>query len=539
MPTVLLCADIPHFTIEAVNDAYCQVTGRSRESLVRKGLFEAFPANPDDRNATSVVNLSSSLSQAVHSRQPHEIRFHRHEIKKDGDEAFELRYWNLHSIPLPADETSETRYILHTVNDVTGEFLLKEQQAAAEERTKKSEQILESAREEKQAADESNALLHAIVDTAQAGIFLFTPIRDSSGRITDFRFVIANKMLAAYVGQTPEVVTGALGSEWFPGYKTNGLFEKYSHTADTGMTNRFEFHYDNDGIDVWLDIMSTFVNGDVLVTFTDYTAMKNLQRRLEEHVAELRGSNANLEQFAYIASHDLQEPLRKVKSFGDMLQSRYGEALGSGGADLIARMQSAAARMSTLIEDLLTYSRASVKPADMQVVDANKVLDGVLFDLERVIHTKKAIIRRDKLQPIVGQATQIGQIFLNLIGNALKFHAPGSTPEISISSTVVTGKEAGIWTAESEADKRFQQIRVADNGIGFDITYRDRIFQIFQRLNTRSDYAGSGVGLSIVKKVVENHGGYIDAVSEPGKGATFTVLLPMVEGELSSAHEAA
>lgn len=369
-------------------------------------------------------------------------------------------------------------------------------------------------------------LLEAIFDTIQAGIFLFTPVYNEGGAIMDFRFRMANKMLTAYVGQTPNKVIGTLGSEWFPGYKTNGLFEKYSDTALTGNTNRFEFHYDEDGINVWLDIMSTNVGGEVLVTFTDHTSMKQLQRRLEEHVEQLQNSNSNLEQFAYIASHDLQEPLRKIKSFGDILHNRHAAQLGTEGTDLIGRMQSAASRMSTLIEDLLTYSRASVKPAVMKVMQTNKVLEDVLFDLERPIQQHKAIIKTDKLAPVAGQATQIGQIFLNLLSNALKFHHPARQPEINITSRMVTGRDSGLFISTEDAGKKFQLIRIQDNGIGFDSAYRERIFQIFQRLHNRTEYPGTGVGLSIVKKVVENHNGYIEADAVLGEGAKFYILLP-------------
>jgi signal transduction histidine kinase len=528
VPLVMLKADAPKFTISTANEAYCSVTGRSTATLVGKSLFDAFPTKPGDaEHMDGSARIKASLIRVVESGKPDEIKYQKYEIRQDGNDAFEVRYWNISSTPI-TDESGRVTDIIHSVTDVTHEFQLKEKAQEAERRKSEFEASLETAREEIQQADESNTLLHAIIDGAQAGIFLFTPLYDEKGRITDFRFALANKMLAAYVGQTPQTVTGALGSEWFPGYKTNGLFERYSRTAMTGNTDRFEFHYEQDGINVWLDIMCTKVQDDLLVTFTDYTALKNLQRRLEEHVSELRNSNANLEQFAYVASHDLQEPLRKVKSFGDMLANRYGEALGASGADLISRMQSAAARMSTLIEDLLTFSRASVKPRELEVIDTNKVLDGILFDLERVIQQKKAVIHRDALLPVAGQATQVGQIFLNLISNALKFQAANVPPEISITSSVIKGKDAGFWMSSQDMDRSFQLIRIQDNGIGFDNAYRDRIFQIFQRLNNRSDYPGSGVGLSIVKKVVENHGGYIDATSEQGKGSTFSILLPIV-----------
>jgi light-regulated signal transduction histidine kinase (bacteriophytochrome) len=273
------------------------------------------------------------------------------------------------------------------------------------------------------------------------------------------------------------------------------------------------------------------VGDEVLVTFTDHTSLKNLQRRLEEHVEELRSSNANLEQFAYVASHDLQEPLRKIKSFGNMLQGRYGQNLGAEGGDLINRMQSAANRMSILIEDLLTYSRVSVKPAQMKVLQTDKILEEALFDLERLIHQKAAVIKADKLAPVAGQATQIGQLFQNVLSNALKFSHPSRKPEIRISSEMVTGQAAPIAVARADAARLFQMIRIRDNGIGFEPGYKDRIFQIFQRLHNRSEYPGTGVGLSIVKKVVANHNGYIEADAIPGEGTTFTILLPAVVRE--------
>jgi light-regulated signal transduction histidine kinase (bacteriophytochrome) len=277
--------------------------------------------------------------------------------------------------------------------------------------------------------------------------------------------------------------------------------------------------------------MCTKVGDEVLVTFTDHTSLKNLQRRLEEHVEELRSSNANLEQFAYVASHDLQEPLRKIKSFGNMLQGRYGQNLGAEGGDLIIRMQSAANRMSILIEDLLTYSRVSVKPAQMKVLQTDKILEEALFDLERLIHQKAAVIKADKLAPVAGQATQIGQLFQNVLSNALKFSHPSRKPEIRISSEMVTGQAAPIAVARADAARLFQMIRIRDNGIGFEPGYKDRIFQIFQRLHNRSEYPGTGVGLSIVKKVVANHNGYIEADAIPGEGTTFTILLPAVVRE--------
>lgn len=251
-------------------------------------------------------------------------------------------------------------------------------------------------------------------------------------------------------------------------------------------------------------------------------------RSLEESLISLKSSNANLEQFAYVASHDLQEPLRKLKAFGDILQSRFADGLGEEGSDLIRRMQSAAGRMSVLMDDLLNYSRMSLSPAELNVIDANQVLDGVILDLEASIQRHQAIIFHERLFPVAAHPTQLGQVFLNLIGNALKFHREGVPPQINISTTLQQGRETGFLLRQEDADKMFQVISITDNGIGFQNEERELIFKEFQRLNNRSLFPGSGLGLAIVKKVVEHHHGYIIADSTPGEGSTFTLILPAV-----------
>jgi signal transduction histidine kinase len=527
---MILAPDTPRFTILAVNKAYCAATYKEHSALLGRALFEAFPDNADNVLADGVDKLGLSLTLAISRKQPQHLHKQRFDIPGPGTTEFTPHYWEVINVPV-LDEAGNVTCVIHSVEDISTRVMLQQQADELRQRGDEVARQISAISEEKAVADENRALLEAVIDIAQAGIFLFTPIFDAEGKITDFRFRFANRMLCAYVGQTPEVIIGRPGSEWFPGYKANGLFERYSQTAMTGSSQRFEFHYNNDGIDVWLDIMCTKVGDEVLVTFTDHTSLKNLQRRLEEHVEELRSSNANLEQFAYVASHDLQEPLRKIKSFGNMLQGRYGQNLGAEGGDLINRMQSAANRMSILIEDLLTYSRVSVKPAQMKVLQTDKILEEALFDLERLIHQKAAVIKADKLAPVAGQATQIGQLFQNVLSNALKFSHPSRKPEIRISSEMVTGQAAPIAVARADAARLFQMIRIRDNGIGFEPGYKDRIFQIFQRLHNRSEYPGTGVGLSIVKKVVANHNGYIEADAIPGEGTTFTILLPAVVRE--------
>ncbi|WP_052731106.1 PAS domain-containing protein [Spirosoma radiotolerans] len=373
--------------------------------------------------------------------------------------------------------------------------------------------------------------LQTVIDTCQTGIFLFSPVRNQLGEVIDFRFRLANRQLASYVGQEPEVVVGALGSTWFPDYKTNGLFERYHKTYMTGESQRFDFHYDGSGIDVWLDIMTTKSGDDVLVTFGDYTPLKQLQQQLENSVIDLQRSNKNLEQFAYIASHDLQEPLRKIQAFGDIIQSQFAPVIGDSGADMIARMQSAAARMQILIKDVLAYSRIATKRESIGPVNLNQVVADVLVDIETAVNEKNAVIKVESMPTVRGDSAQLRQLFQNLISNALKFTKTDKNadrPTILITSRRIRGRDlTGGTVIATDADRLFHLIEIDDNGIGFDPHQAERIFQVFQRLHGRSEYQGTGIGLAIVQKVVENHQGHIVAEGRPGQGSTFRILLPV------------
>lgn len=241
---------------------------------------------------------------------------------------------------------------------------------------------------------------------------------------------------------------------------------------------------------------------------------------------DLKRSNENLQQFAYIASHDLQEPLRKIQSFSTLLNDQFGDELGDGGRDLLHRMSAAGARMSTLIKDLLTYSRIATRQQVFGLVSLDKIMANVLTTLDWEIQQREARIDVDELPIIKGDESQLGQLFQNLLSNALKFTPGDKTPQIQIQclKRAVNDLPADIQpTGQSSV---FCQISVSDQGVGFDTKYLDRIFQVFQRLHAKNEFPGTGVGLAICQRVVENHGGAITATSKPGEGATFCVYLP-------------
>jgi len=241
----------------------------------------------------------------------------------------------------------------------------------------------------------------------------------------------------------------------------------------------------------------------------------------------LTRTNRNLEQFAYVASHDLQEPLRKIQSFGDILKNRYTTALGDG-ITYLERIQGAASRMSNLIHDLLMFSRISTRQEATDQVSLNEVVCAVLADLDLTIQETGAIIDVDGLPTVQGDPSQLGQLFLNLMTNALKFRRAGIAPHIQISYQLIPEDGLPLSAKPARVARLYHCIKVADDGIGFENKYIDRIFQVFQRLHGKLEYAGTGIGLAICEKVVVNHGGAITAVSQPGQGATFHIYLPVL-----------
>lgn len=238
---------------------------------------------------------------------------------------------------------------------------------------------------------------------------------------------------------------------------------------------------------------------------------QSVEKELNEYSTELNRSNQELEDFAYVASHDLQEPLRKIQAFGNLLLNEYGDSLGIDGADYLQRMHSAANRMSTLIADLLAFSRVTRIKQRRQPVHLSEVLRDISSDLEARITETKAVVNVGKMPTVFADPTHMRQLFQNLVGNAVKFHRPDVPP---------------VVTVRSRAKRGGYEITVADNGIGFDEKYLDRIFAVFQRLHERSNYEGTGIGLAVCRKIVERYGGTITAESTKNEGSKFIIWLP-------------
>lgn len=375
-------------------------------------------------------------------------------------------------------------------------------------------------------------LITGVLNSSASSILVLKPLYDETGAPIDFRVELANPatqvLFARFVGRefTQEEMLSQTLLTLFPAGKERDLFTALVAVVRTGQPIYHSVDYPQLG--VAYDYAITAFQTGVLMITTDITPLRAYQQKLEANNAALTRSNDYLQQFAYVASHDLQEPLRKIYSFGDLLLNQHAAALDATGRDLLQRMQNAALRMQTLVKDLLDYSRLTTQQVPFQPVPLHTLLQGVLGDLETTIRDSRATVTvtGDALPTIRGDETQLRQLLQNLLTNALKFTKPGQPPQVRFTTDLLTADQLP-QTGLSPVSRQWVSLRVADGGIGFDEVHLERIFELFHRLHGRSQYAGTGIGLAVVKKVVENHQGLITAHSQPGEGATFTVYLPL------------
>ncbi len=390
--------------------------------------------------------------------------------------------------------------------------------------------------------------LTLLLQTSLSGIIAYEAVREPvkpdavrspggqvmAGLIRDFRPIFFNTAYEQIFEESADRIWNLMFRERFPDEIQGDLFTFYVQLTETGQAFRREHYYPH--LDKWLDVTGTKLQDGFLIIVDDITVRKRDEYQKQQQAdalewanQQLARSNDNLEQFAYVASHDLQEPLRKIRQFGSILRERYAPSLDAEGNDLIVRMEASASRMSVLIKDLLAYSRLSTRQQSYQPQHLNRIVEEVLTVLELAVQEKQAIITVGNMGWVVGDETQLAQLFQNLLTNALKFIRPNEQPRIQISSQLIRSADLPADFQSVNLSPLFHLIRVSDNGIGFAPHQAERIFGAFQRLHGRSEYPGTGIGLAIAKKVVENHRGYIMAEGRPGAGATFLVYLPAVD----------
>ena len=292
---------------------------------------------------------------------------------------------------------------------------------------------------------------------------------------------------------------------------------EFQITSNDGKIKRIETSvkliYDTEGR--WLKTIGTS---------RDITRLRQYQVSLEEKIKDLDRSNKELEEFAYVASHDMNEPLRKITTFIERLENKYKTELGSDGQLYLSRISASVDNMRQLIDTLLEFSRTARSNQPYVRVDLNLVLAQVKSDLELKIEETVAEIKSGMLPVIEAIPSQMKQLFDNLLSNSIKFRKPDTHPSINIRSQRLTDKQKEQYHLDTS--KSWFKIEFTDNGIGFEPEYSERIFQIFQRLHGKAEYPGSGIGLAICKKITEQHKGIIQAAGKPDNGATFTIILP-------------
>ncbi len=402
---------------------------------------------------------------------------------------------------------------------------------------KQNEETLQQRVEKQTRALEQQAhQLRTTLDASLNSIIAITAMRDEQNTIVDFRMDTANKAVIHSLAKTPDELVGQTLLTVFPGNKDNGFFDLYVRVVNSEQSEQTtQYYHDELGLEGWFEISAVKQDGDsVVVTFNNVTGIKQSEQtaqqqaaKLNEANAELKRSNESLQQFAHIASHDLQEPLRRIQSFSDLLQTQFSDSLSDGEKDMVRRIQKSAGRMQSLVKDLLFYSQLSIiQPDSFKMVLLTDIIDDVLSDLEMAITEKKAIIEVNKLPRVRGNASRLRQLFQNLIANALKFSSAGVAPLIRIDFREASPDELPE-SLQSVPQRTFWLITVNDNGIGFDVRYKDRVFTPFQRLHSPVTYSGTGIGLAICQRVAQNHGGTIDVDSEVGNGSTFKIFLPV------------
>ncbi|AKD54438.1 PAS domain-containing sensor histidine kinase [Spirosoma radiotolerans] len=472
--------------------------------------------HPDDREATN------RAIQAV--LQPDSSGRFDYEYRTIGINDGQLRWIRTNGQTFLNDQGVVYQFV-GTVIDITAD---KEAETLLKQRVDEQTHTLE------QQAHQLRTTLDASINS----IIAMTALRDETHTIVDFMMDTANAAVIKSNFMAPDQIINRKLLTVFPGNKENGFFDLYVRVVETGEPEQSSQYYrDEFGLEGWFEVSAVKQDADgVVVTYNNITerkqaelAAKQQEKELEEANEELHRSNESLQQFAHIASHDLQEPLRRIQAFSDILQNQFMDSLSDGERDMVRRIQKSAQRMQLLIKDLLLYSQLSTQRDSFTVISLTDVLQDVTTDLEMTIAEKHATVDFSSLPSVYGNVSRLRQLFQNLITNALKFGRSDVLPLIQIRSRPAAPDELPPRLAD-QAEQPFWLITVADNGIGFDERYKDRIFTPFQRLHNPATYSGTGIGLAICQRVAESHGGAIDVSSQDGLGSTFKVFLPVIVG---------
>jgi PAS domain S-box-containing protein len=517
----------PDYTIVAVTDAYLRATLTERDAIVGRGLFDVFPDNPADPAATGARNLKASLRRAVQSGRPDSMPVQKYDVRRP-EGGYEEKYWSPINFPVNGPD-GKLVLIIHRVEDVTEFVKLKQ---AGIEREKLTEQMRTRAEEMEaeilQRFEERQQAIEALRESEQR-----LRLALSAGEIGTWRWDLKSDKVEMSVrarellGDPADNSGDAARSPIHPADR-----ERVMTAVQESVRSRAEYHVEyriagRDGRLRWVSARGRVLDdasggpgvmqGVVLdITLRKASELKVeienevLEAKVAARTAALERSNQELRQFAYVASHDLQEPLRMVGSYLQLLERRYKDRLDGPALEFIAFAVDGATRMKQLINDLLEYSRVERSDRELAQTESSRPVSEALANLAASIKEAGAEVSVEDLPRIRADHVQLRQLFQNLIGNAVKFRGPRP------SRVRVRAQRSGPeWI-----------FAVEDNGIGIEPRFYDRIFEVFQRLHSREEYPGTGIGLAICKKIVERHGGRIWVESRAGEGTTFFFTLP-------------
>ena len=371
---------------------------------------------------------------------------------------------------------------------------------------------------------DNRAFLTNIFKSTSHIVMHLTSIRDTTGKIFDLELKFINDKIQPIIGNIPAEIVSKKASEIFPLIFTNGVFEKLVEAIESTKPVEYETYYDMDDQTVWFHATAIKLGDGVTVTVRDITQVKEKSEQLRLRNLELTRSNTELEAFNRIASHDLQEPLRKIQMFISLITENGKENISSKNQKYFDKIKSAAQRMQALIINLLSYSRIEGKHENFKKVDLNDALNKIKDDLSVAIEDTSTKITSTKLPKIQGVPYQLEQLLSNLISNAIKYRSLEHKPIIEIRSEKVHQQE--IPEDFFKNSVYYYKISITDNGIGFSQEHGEKIFEVFQRLHQKAEYSGTGIGLAICKKIIENHHGHIYATGRPKKGSAFVFYLP-------------
>ena len=536
----------PELVIIAVSDAHLAVSETSRSGIIGRNIFDAFPDNPDDPESDGAARLRASLDEVRRRKVADTMPVQQYDIRRPGSGEFETRYWSVVNSPV-LDHDRNLVYIINRFEDVTEYVRLKERQARqqpAEEKLQTQVDRMEAEvlvrALELQVTNRELRRLAAIVEYADDAILTKTV----AGVVTSW-----NAGAERLYGYTEHEILGQPVSLLVPpghGDEEPAMLHKIASARKAVRCDIVRIRKDATLVDVSLALSPIFdAAGEVIevaAIYRDITERKRTEdslversRQLEtsnnslversgqletsndslvERSRQLETSNKELEQYAYVASHDLQEPLRKMASFCQLLARRYEGQLDEQADQYIAYVVDGARRMQEMINDLLAFSRLGRSPEAMAEVDCNQVVERARIDLAAAIEEGGASITVTGTLPTVrGEWAPLVQLFENLIGNGIKFH----------------GKEPPRVEISAAPDGTGWRFAIADNGIGIEPQYADRIFTLFQRLHSQAEYPGTGIGLAVCKKIVESYGGTLCFDSRPDEGTTFYWTMPKEE----------